>query len=135
MTDAVTYRLHFPRELGTGQVLGVLLALNGTSTVRGLPLRLSVRGSRGRLDHFLTVSPAPTSFTSQLTQMLPGLRLDPVEDAVHTSPTFVHPDLTTRTVLTALLASRGSEWLELSWRFGPVRRPLSVGSRARPRAQ
>lgn len=144
MSDAVTYRLHFPREIGTGQVLGVLLALNGTSTVRGLPLRLSVRGSRGRLDHLLTVSPASTSFTSQLTQMLPGLRLDPVEDAAHTSPTFVwrlwqsssrrplrtdHPDLTTRTVLTALLAGRGPEWLELSWRFGPVRRPLSVGSR------
>ncbi len=56
MTATVNYRLHFPRDLTPDQVLGVLLALNGRSTVQALPIRLpSVVGRDGSN----TVCPCP----------------------------------------------------------------------------
>ncbi len=146
MKATVTYRLHFPRDLTGDQVLGVLLALNGRSTVHALPLRLSIRGVQGRLEHRLALPQGRQDLVRQLPELLTGLRLD--EEEQPTAPPshawrlwqsssrrplrVDHPELTTRAILTALTAVRDSEWLELGWVLGPVRRPLSVGSRHAP---
>ena len=146
MIGTTTYRLHFPRDLTPDQVLGLLLAINGTSTVQAAALRFSVRGNAGRLEHRLELPHARSGLVAQLPELMPGLRLD-VEEASRSKaglPSYAwqlwqsssrrplrsdHPELTSRAVLTALQAVRGTEWLELGWVLGPVRRPLSVGSR------
>lgn len=141
-----TYRLYFPRDLRDEQVLDALLALNGASTLRVTPLRLSVRGQHGRIEHRLSVVAGRSSgMVSQLPHLIPGLLLER-STAADRAPSVTHlwhlwqstsrrplrvdhPELTSRALLTALLSTRGSELLELRWLLGPVRRPLSVGSR------
>ena len=145
MTGLTAYRLYFPRELSPEQVLGLLLTINGSSTVQAAALRFSVRGTANRLEHRLKLPISRLSLVVQLPRLLPGLRLDPEEEArVAPAPTYAwrlwqsssrrplrsdHPELTSRAILTALQAARSSEWLELGWVLGPVRRPLSVGSK------
>lgn len=144
MSGSTDYRLRFPRDLTPDHVLGVLLTLNGASSVRPLPVGLSVRGEAGRLEHTVSVATRRSDVVVQLPLMLPGLRLDEITEQRPSAPaTYAwrlwqsssrrplrsdHPELTTRAVLTALMAVRGSEWLELRWLLGPVRRPQSVGS-------
>lgn len=144
MIDRVSYRLHFPRDLTPEQVLGVLLAINGASTVQASSLRFSLRSAAGQLEHRLELPRTGSGLPVQLPRLLPGLRLDEEEGAGPTAPSHAwrlwqsssrrplrvdHPELTTPAILTALQAARGPEWLELHWVLGPVRRPLSVGSK------
>ncbi len=149
MSAVTSYRLHFPRDLTPEQVLGVLLAINGSSTVHASALRFSIRGTAAQLEHRLELPQARAGLTAQLPRLLPGLRLEPEEEvgSAQAAPSHAwrlwqsssrrplrsdHPELTSRAVLTALQAVRGSEWLELGWVLGPVRRPLSVGSKHAP---
>lgn len=146
MSRRTIYRLHFPRDLTVDQVLALLLTINGTSTVQAAPLRFSVRGVDGRLEHRLELPLQRSGLTAQLPLLLPGLRLEQEAEAgpAAMQPSHVwrlwqsssrrplrsdHPELTSRAVLTALQAVRGPEWLEFGWVLGPVRRPLSVGSK------
>lgn len=145
MSGAIEYRLHFPRDLSAAQVFATLLALNGASTVRALPLGVITRGSQHRIEHYLSLPEGRAHLVEQLPNLVPGLRLEKVATAA--APDFVwrlwqstsrrplrtdQPELVARAVLTALLSARGQERLELHWRLGPVRRSLSVGSRHAP---
>lgn len=145
MNDRTVYRLHFPRDLTTDQVLGVLLAVNGMSSTQPAAVRVSVRGTAAQIEHRLELSKRRSNLVSQLPRLLPGLRLAEEEAPLGglTKPTHVwrlwqsssrrplrvdHAELTNRAVLTSLQAVRGAEWLELGWVLGPVRRPVSVGN-------
>ena len=145
MSGAIEYRLHFPRDLTAAQVFAVLMTLNGSSTVRALPLGIVTRGSRQRIEHVLTLPEGRGHLAEQLPSLVPGLRLEPAEAPA--PPLFAwrlwqstsrrplrtdQPDLVSRALLTALTSVRGGERLELHWRLGPVRRSLSVGTRHAP---
>jgi len=145
VSGPLEYRLHFPRDLAAGQVFAVLLALNGASTVRALPLCVITRGTQQRIEHYLSLPEGRAVLAEQLPSLVPGLRLEAVEAAdpapfawrlwQSTSRRPLRsdqPELVARAVLTALLSPHGSERLELHWRLGPVRRSLSVGSRHAP---
>ncbi len=145
MSGATEFRLHFPRDLTPAQVFAVLLTLNGTSTVRALPLGIITRGTSNRIEHFLSLPEVRANLADQLPTLVPGLRLEAVDSPA--SPNFAwrlwqstsrrplradQPELVSRSLLTSLTAVRGDERLELHWRLGPVRRSLSVGSRHAP---
>ena len=144
MNGLVCYRLYFPRDLTPESVLSLLLAINGSSTIQAAPLRFSIRGTAAGLEHRLELAQSRFSLVAQLPRLLPGLRLDEEAGVGHTPATHAwrlwqsssrrplrsdHPELTSRSILTALQAAHGVEWLELAWVLGPVRRPLSVGSK------
>lgn len=143
MTDR-SYRLQFPRELGEDRLQDMLLALAGASSTSAAPIRSSVRASSGRLDHYLLVPLARGGVAELLAQHVPGLVAEPDDTYHYPTSGYVwrlwqsssrrplradRAALASRTILHALARAHGPEIVELQWVLGPVRRPLSVGSR------
>lgn len=141
--DLVTYKLRFPKQLSSEAVLQALLTIAGQSSTAPLPVRLSTRSQSGRLDHFLAVPRSRVALVRHLEAQLPGLEATLVEGVAPVLP-FVwklwqstsrrplrtdREALTTRALLISLLGTSQHEALELHWLLGPVRRPLSVGTK------
>lgn len=139
----ITFRLSFPKELKTEDVLQGLLTIAGASRTTALPLRFSARGTSRKVEHFLAVPSSHRRLIKQLESQIPGLKAEAVETDAAPLP-FVwklwqsssrrplrtdRPALTTRALLISLLGTRQHEALELHWLLGPVRRPLGVGTK------
>jgi hypothetical protein len=138
-----TFQLSFPKELSKENVNDLLLTLAGHGSTRGAPVRFAARSSRGKLTHFITVPAKHVSLVRRFEQHVPGLVATELGANLPTLP-YVwklwqsssrrplrrdREELTARALLISMLATGKGESLELRWLLGPVRRPLSVGTK------
>ena len=138
-----TFQLSFPRELSKDNVNDLLLTLAGHGSTHGTPVRFTVRVSRGKLTHFITVPAKHLGLVRRLELHVSGLAPTELDASLPASP-YVwklwqsssrrplrrdREELTARALLIAMLATGKGESVELRWLLGPVRRPLSVGTK------